>query len=177
MGACMAQIFPREVDPWSSEFLGGAAGKVERGRSSGVSLKVIGQFRLKCRVLLCLAVCPLEVLEGRHQGLRNVASPVAAEMSLTIWKGPTHAALTHSIKSRSFRGSLRPGLDSTPLETSTAYGWTSRITWATFSGLSPPAMITRPKALAADATSRGKVCPVPPNLPSTNVSRRKAWTR
>src|SRR5690349_18481284 len=46
-------------------------------------------------------------------------------------------------------GSFLPGADSTPLETSTAYGFTRRTASATFSGERPPARITIRLNLAA----------------------------
>jgi hypothetical protein len=50
--------------------------------------------------------------------------------------------LTAAAKASSLSGSLRPGADSTPLATSTAYGRTATMASETLSGVKPPERIT-----------------------------------
>src|SRR5262245_6140477 len=55
----------------------------------------------------------------------------------------TAASLALRMKARSLGQSFVPGVASTPLQTSTAYGRTVRMASRTFSGVSPPANIMR----------------------------------
>src|SRR5262244_1907363 len=56
----------------------------------------------------------------------------------------TTASLAWRMKAWSLRQSFVPGVASTPLQTSTAYGRTIRMASRTFSGVSPPAKMMRP---------------------------------
>ena len=65
-------------------------------------------------------------------------------------------------KGTELAGSLTPGADSTPEDTSTMYGRTLPTASDTFSGFNPPDRIVRRRAAIAAATLQSIVRPVPP---------------
>ena len=76
-------------------------------------------------------------------------------------------AFTFSMNAFIFKWSFLPGLASTPLPTSTAYGLIRRTAFATFPGVKPPASMILPYCFASIARSQLNVSPVPPFLPLT----------
>src|SRR5712691_4721484 len=90
-----------------------------------------------------------QLLDGCHQRLRDVLPAVGAVSPARIRSlykfPPTHAfsaPRTAATNARSLAGSFRPGSASTPLQTSTAQGWSARIAPSTFSGVNPPETTT-----------------------------------
>ena len=85
-------------------------------------------------------------------------APAAAVLVLVGGRrGPGRAATN----ARTLRGSLRPGDCSTPVDTSTPQGWTASMPSATFSGVSPPARITRRFTGMPSASDQSKTWPDP----------------
>ena len=70
----------------------------------------------------------------------------------------------------SLRGSLRPGLASTPVDTSTPHGRTASIASATFSGVRPPASMTRMPSGAPSASAQSNTSPDPGAGESTRIA-------
>src|ERR1700751_2801992 len=85
-------------------------------------------------VLLGLLPSALEVVEGRNERLRDVATAVVAEVA--------HRA--SSTKARTLSWSLIPGADSSCDAASTAQGCTVRIASGTLCGPNQPATTRRP---------------------------------
>ena len=101
---------------------------------------------------------------------------VIPAVTLAVWAA--------SKKAVSAAWSLRPGSASTPLATSTAYGWATAIASATFSGRRPPATIAGTSERRSRSSSQSKLSPVPPQSPPRRLSKRwksvrkasAAWT-
>src|SRR6516225_8827689 len=109
----------------------------------------------------------------RAFGVRRRRSPFARPLRGTQ-EISRDARETSSKKACSFAGSFLPGRDSTPLATSTAKGRTMRMASATFSGVRPPARMTRCDCATARARCQLPVVPLPPYWPESAESRRKA---
>src|SRR5712692_910361 len=154
--AGVQQVFALEVNARPAEVRGEPGGKLQgRGPPGEVAQQAVN-LPAEGRVIASGNVCGLELLEGTHQSLGHIAAPVRAKTATSI--GPS--LLTHlvcgaqanapeadsaaSMNSRSFTLSLRPGADSTPLETSTAAGRAERMASATLSGRKPPASTMGP---------------------------------
>ena len=75
-------------------------------------------------------------------------------------------------RSRSFMGSLTPGVDSTLDDTSIMYGRTRVTASPTFAAVRPPDRIVRRRAAIAAATRQSIVRPVPPRRTGSCASSR-----
>src|ERR1700722_6501767 len=117
-------------------------------------------------------VSHFQLFERSHQGFRHVLSAKGAVASAragrffeTGWLRhctSLDASSTARTNSSMRIGSFFPGLFSTPLQTSTAYGWAPPIAAPTFSGGGPPATKIGPYLLERRAIAQLNVFPVPP---------------
>ena len=82
--ACMAEVFPFEVDLCPAQFIGETSGVIEGGLPSGVFPEIAIELLLKGLVLFCLKICLFQFNEGGHQCLGCVASSKDTEMSAFI---------------------------------------------------------------------------------------------
>src|SRR5262249_50846800 len=100
------------------------------------------QIELRAEVRVCARCRPrvFELGQGGHQRVGRVVPAVLAEPVLDGAHRVPRSAVdrTASANAWSLSGSLWPGLDSTPLATSTANGWTIEIASATLPGFRPP---------------------------------------
>ena len=88
--------------------------------------------------------------------------PVVRRVVLVARRSPAGAAARAlRTKSRTFIGSLCPGDDSTPVDTSTPHGRTRSMASATFSGVRPPARMNRRPIGAPSASDQSNTSPEP----------------
>src|SRR5436309_15939318 len=97
-----------------------------------------------------LCILGLKLLQRGHKSFGNIASAVSAKASWSWFHryspGGCHGSAfrTAATNAFNFSGSLRPGLRSTPVTTSTPHGWNIVTASPTFSGFNPPAIMKRP---------------------------------
>src|SRR6266849_67077 len=84
--AGMAEVFALDVNLRAAELGGQVGGKEERSRASDklarIALQVLAELEVAARVL----VRQLQLQQGRHQGLGDVAASIQAEVSVPIRK-------------------------------------------------------------------------------------------
>src|SRR5215469_8159733 len=166
----MEQVFALQIDARPTQMLAEPRSKLERRRTSCEILKKRMKLRLKLWILARRPVRALEFFESSNERFRNIASPVGAETPMCIGHRLFHgvhlrspsAAFTAHINATIRAGSFLPGRASTPLHTSTAYGRTTRIASATFSGVRPPARKMRSEPFELRTMFQLNVFPVPP---------------
>ena len=91
----------------------------------------------------------------RRRPRRRPRSPAAARAAIT--------------KARTLPGSLRPGADSTPVDTSTPKGWRWAMASATLSAWSPPDTMSRAGSTTPSARRQSKTSPDPGDWASTRT--------
>src|SRR5205807_7355600 len=139
--AGVAQVLALEPDLGAAGLVGEAIGPIDRRRPSAEGPREVLELTRKRLILVGGVERGRQLLDGGHQGFRDVLPAVAAKAAALIRRDLAHdrsASRTAATKARSFAGSLRPGSASTPLQTSTAQGWSSRTAPSTLSGVSPP---------------------------------------
>src|SRR5512137_450472 len=123
-------------------------------------LVIPGQLPLEIPFLPAASICRLQLLQCRHQRLRDELSSVLTESSL-----PHHLTLHALNTNRSISCADFHPSRSTPVDTSTTSGATVRMASTTLLGLRPPAR-THPCGAALSRTLRLSLqsCtfPVPP---------------
>src|SRR5581483_10162208 len=141
--AGVVEVLALEVDRMASA-LAESAGFVQRRGPTHVVAQQRAELAVEIRVIARRQPRGLELGQRRHQRLGHVLTAVGTEAMLDrAHADPTGTVeRTASANARSFCGSFRPGLSSTPLATSTANGWTAEIASATLSGFRPPDRIT-----------------------------------
>ena len=173
-------------------------GAIERGRPARIGRQQGPELGPEAGIVAELVVRPLEVLEGRHQGLRHVptaefavAAPATGRVGLEqagerpAWVGrrrlgrSQRAARARLAKRATRSGSLCgrcPSIRaaSTPEATSTPIAATERTASPTLAGLSPPPRITGTARAIAAARLVDERVPVPPGWGPPAVSRRIA---
>jgi len=121
MGSGVIQILPLQIDPGPAPGLGQAGGKGQRCGAAVVLRQVVLVLGLELRVPDGRLILRLQLLEGRHDHLRNELSPEIAEISdPSILCFVLHLFLTASKNVFIFCRSLMPGRLSRALEASTA---------------------------------------------------------
>ena len=105
-----------------SRRLAEAPGGVQRGRPADVIAEQAIELCPERGIAARLDPRLLELGQGRHQRLGDVLAPVGAEAVLdrAHRAALSCAPVTAAANASSFCGSFRPGLNSTPLATSTA---------------------------------------------------------
>ena len=169
--AGMQQVFTLQIDARAAQMFGEPRGKLERRGTPREIVQERIQLRLKAVIRARLCIHALEFFERGHQRFRDVTAairPVAAALPhhvrrvthpATFFRVPFAARIRLLIRT----GSFLPGLASTPLQTSTAYGLAARIASPTFSGVNPPARkIGLPNFCASTARFQLNFSPVPP---------------
>ena len=152
--ARVAEIFSLEEDLCSPAVLSEPLREVQRRRAPGVARQEPTQAAREALVPHRRPVGLLELDERGHERLGNEAPTEAAEVAGRVGqRGGVGSARAHALsrdadlaaatKRRTLSGSFVPGLASTPEFTSTPYGFTMAIDWATFSGVRPPDRIRR----------------------------------
>ena len=119
MRPSMQQVFALQVDPPTAA-LREVLGQVQRRRSAGVVLEQAVKLRHEAFVFLGVQKAGFDLMQRRHQRLRHVHASV-----LAIARRSDHARAS-SKNCSSLPWSLMPGRDSTPLQTSIAYGFNCR---------------------------------------------------
>ena len=84
MSPGVEQIFPLEVDLGSTELCSEALGKIERRGTPDELAQQRGKLVAKCGILAGSIIFPLQIKECRHQGFRNKASAVGAEVAVLV---------------------------------------------------------------------------------------------
>src|SRR5262249_46972433 len=188
VGAGVAQVLALEMDPGPARLLGEPAGEGQRGRPADVLRREVTEPARERGIASGLAVGGLQLEQGRHERLGDVATPVRPEVPRPIGKT---RALTHAPRPPPRRerarppappgrtpgpraGSWRPGPASTPEFTSTPHGRAIRMASPTVSGRRPADRITRPRAAASRASVNEIGARAWPSLQRAGLSSRNA---
>src|ERR1700730_236564 len=185
----MAQVFALQPDRGAAGPFGQPVGAIHRGGPAAEAARKRFELAPKRGIPLRDLERGRQLLDGRHQRLRDVLPAVAPKATARIrphksppplWGGVggggvhfTHDPSTRrtaSTNARSFAWSLRPGSASTPLQTSTPQGCSSRPAPSTVWGVNPPETTTGSRRATAFAFAQVHARPVPPMMSGVQVS-------
>src|SRR5579864_1958952 len=139
--AGVQQVFTLDIDSRAAQLFSQPPREIERGRTSGVGMEQLVQFRLKCRIFARFEERALQLFERRHQHLGHVAPAVRSEMSAGVGLRshlPNAASRNRAMRSWSFL----PGALSSREQASTPHGCACAMACRTLVASRPPAIIT-----------------------------------
>jgi hypothetical protein len=93
--SCMSKVFALEVDLRAAQLTREVGGVVDRCRTAGEVAEHVRHFGGECRVGLRLPVGVLQLLDGGHQRLRDIAPTEIAEAAVLVRK-VVHLSVSYS---------------------------------------------------------------------------------
>src|SRR5690348_4258227 len=190
--ARVKQVFAFQINSRAAKLRRQPLAKLQRRWPAGEIVQQSIQLCLEAAVIPCFRVRALQLFQRSHQRFRYVTAAVSAVAAASVRRflqplfyNRTHRILililplmfpfpTARMNATMRAPSFFPGLASTPLQTSSAYGLTLLLASAAFSGVNPPARkIVRPRRTRR-ATLQSNVFPVPPRARLSNPSSKNA---